>query len=220
MALLARETPRRERLAVCLLGAALAAWAVASCTGAPPPPAGTADRPGAATGSQSATKGDAPGAVGGANSPALPPGSAAAGERLFDGAIRFANGGPPCLSCHDVAGLPFPHGGVLGPDLTGSWAKYGPLALAPVLNTLYFPTMVPIFTTRPLTPAERGDLTAFLQAEAGKAPATGATVELLALAVVGAAVLLVLARLAWPGRLHGVRRGLLERVGRAEGSKR
>jgi mono/diheme cytochrome c family protein len=147
----------------------------------------------------------------------LQPGSAAAGERLFSGAVRFANGGPPCLSCHDVAGLTFPHGGVLGPDLTGSWAKYGPLALAPVLNTLYFPTMVPIFTTRPLTPAERGDLAAFLRAEAGKVPATGATVELLALGSLGVAVLLVLAWLAWPRRLRGVRRGLLERVGPPEG---
>ncbi len=145
-------------------------------------------------------------------------GSPAAGERLFAGVTRFANGGPACLSCHNIAGLPFPGGGVLGPDLTGSWNKYGPLALAPVLNTLYFPTMVPIFTSRPLTPVERNDLAAFLRAEAGKAPPTGATVELLALAIVGAAVLLAMVRLAWPRRLRGVRRGLLERVGPAEGS--
>ncbi len=196
MARFAREAPHTESVALRLLAVALTAWAALSCAGGSPSSTGVVAPP--------------------ADAQALPPGTAAAGERLFSGAVRFANGGPPCLSCHDVAGLPFPRGGVLGPDLTGSWAKYGPLALAPVLNTLYFPTMVPIFTTRPLTSAERGDLAAFLQAEAGRVAPAGTTGELLAVAALGAVVLLVLAWRAWPRRLRGVRRKLLERVGRPE----
>ncbi len=168
----------------------------------PPPPPDRASSPAAVSGSGT-----------------LRLGSAAAGESLFSGATRFANGGPPCLSCHDIAGLAFPHGGILGPDLTVSWAKYGPLALAPVLNTLYFPTMVPIFTTRPLTPAERGDLAAFLQAEAGRTPSAGTTGELLAAAAAGMGALLVLAWRAWPRRIGSVRRDLLERIERSSESK-
>src|SRR6185312_14386962 len=37
-------------------------------------------------------------------------GEAKAGEALFIGRIRLANGGPPCISCHSVSGLPFPNG--------------------------------------------------------------------------------------------------------------
>ena len=41
------------------------------------------------------------------------------GERLFMGSVPFQNGGPSCMSCHNVSGIPFPGGGILGPDLTG-----------------------------------------------------------------------------------------------------
>ncbi len=46
--------------------------------------------------------------------------SSSTGEALFVGAIRLTNGGPPCRICHSVAGIPFPNGGTLGPDLTAS----------------------------------------------------------------------------------------------------
>ncbi len=147
---------------------------------------------------------------------ALAAGSSAEGERLFTGASRLANGGPPCISCHDFAGLPFPHGGALGPNLTGTWSKYGPEAIQPVLKTLFFPTMVPVFSDRPLTPAEREDLAAFFRAGAGRTPARATTADLAALAVVGLVVLLAAAGRVWASRLRAVRVEFLEKARRSK----
>jgi mono/diheme cytochrome c family protein len=93
------------------------------------------------------------------------------GRLLFAGTARFANGGPACAECHDIAGLPFPSGGSVGPDLTRSYSKYGPEPLETVLSTLYFPTMQALFAQRVLTQQERRDLTAFFQrADTQRAP--------------------------------------------------
>jgi hypothetical protein len=92
------------------------------------------------------------------------------GARLFMGQASFANGGPSCAACHSIATLPFPGGGSLGPDLTGAYPKYGPPGLQNVLATLFFPTMAPIFTNRPLTPPEQRDLEAFFQQAAAAQP--------------------------------------------------
>jgi hypothetical protein len=53
-------------------------------------------------------------------------GDANAGEALFIGRIRLANGGLPCISCHSVSGLAFPNGGTMGPDLTGVYNRFRP----------------------------------------------------------------------------------------------
>lgn len=83
-------------------------------------------------------------------------GSAEAGARLFSGQTRFAGGGPSCASCHPIAGLPFPGGGTMGPDLTDISPRIGPEALGVVLATLFFPTMNPVFAGRLLTALGRG----------------------------------------------------------------
>lgn len=133
----------------------------------------------------------------------------AAGERLFSGATRFARGGPPCGACHDAAGLPFPHGGSVGPDLTGSYTKYGSGPLETVLSTLYFPTMNALFTGRAPTPEERRDLTAFLQRSAALPPPSSLSPELVAASLAGALALLGVAWAVWRGRLRGVRQGIV-----------
>jgi mono/diheme cytochrome c family protein len=43
------------------------------------------------------------------------------GESLFRGDIHFANEGPPCMGCHNIGSYGNMGGGMLGPDLTGSW---------------------------------------------------------------------------------------------------
>lgn len=142
------------------------------------------------------------------------PASAATGARLFSGETRFAGGGPPCAACHAVAGLAFPGGGVMGPDLTGSYRKYGPEALETVLATLFFPTMNPVFAGRLLSPAEQADLEAFL-ATTGTAAAPAVTGRLLVVALLLLAATLAL--LGWLGRsgLRGVRAGLVASARRA-----
>lgn len=136
--------------------------------------------------------------------------SAAHGEALFLGTVRFQNGGPACASCHDAAGLPFPGGGSMGPDLTGAARKLGPDGLHSALDTLFFPAMTPLFQYRPLTPAEQGDLAAFLESISGRAtPQPDMWLGPTALA--GFLILVGATAAAGRRRLHPVRRSLLPR---------
>lgn len=79
------------------------------------------------------------------------------GKMLFDGGVSFKKGGPPCISCHNIARLPFPMGGTMGPDLTNINARFA-AENAPHV----FPTMVPLYMDRPLLPEEQVDLEAFI----------------------------------------------------------
>jgi len=147
--------------------------------------------------------------------PAAVAGNAAAGHDLFTGSTQFANGGPPCMSCHTIAGLSGLGGGNVGPvaDLTNAAAKYGGEAgLTGVLTTIAFPTMQPIFANQPLTPQEVADLVAFIAAAPQQgAAATSSTGKFigLAFAVIGGLVLLSL--VVWRRRLIAVRRPLVSR---------
>src|ERR1051325_2607148 len=86
--------------------------------------------------------------------------SAPHGEELFTGRSHLRNQGPACISCHRIAGLPFPNGGTLGPDLTGAYKKLGPQGTQSAMQTLYFKVMTPIYGTHPLFPDEQADLMA------------------------------------------------------------
>lgn len=87
-----------------------------------------------------------------------------AGRDLFTGAKRLSNGGTACIACHDSGALGAPGGGLVGPDLTRAVTRYGGAAgLSAVLANVPFPSMVPIYQNRPLTPQEQADLTAFMQ---------------------------------------------------------
>lgn len=144
--------------------------------------------------------------------------SIANGERLFSGETPLANRGPACLACHSVGGLPFPNGGTLGPDLTHVTARMGPEGVQSALQTLYFPAMVPLYRTRPLTAQERVDLAAFLQqADASTPPA--ATGRVAGIAVLIFVVLIAVVWLTGRGRLRGVRRRLVAQARAAAAAK-
>ncbi len=134
------------------------------------------------------------------------------GERLFDGRVAFQNGGPACGSCHAIATLPFPNGGTLGPDLSGIVQTLGPEGTTATLQTLFFPTMLPLYQERSLTDQEQAALGAFLAQANGASGRDRDSAVLGALALVGFLVLLSATGLAWRGRLRGVRALLVERV--------
>ncbi len=143
--------------------------------------------------------------------PALPAGDPALGQQMFSGAVPFQNGGPRCLTCHTVAGIGSLGGGTLGPDLTGTFNKYGGEAgVDTFLSTVPLPTMNAVWTAHPFTPQERANLTAFLKQASGGPPPADPTGLLAGAAAVGAAVLVVLAQLYWRRRLTAVRRPLVE----------
>jgi len=123
----------------------------------------------------------------------LPAGDPAAGRALFVGARAFEAGGPPCGACHGIGG----EGGGLaarfGPDLSGTVeALGGPEALDGMLESLPFPSMEPLYAGRALTTGERNDLTAFLVAAGGRAPAGGDGAIVLHAGLAFAALALVL----------------------------
>lgn len=143
----------------------------------------------------------------------------AAGEALFDGRVRMQNGGPACASCHTAAGIPFPYGGTMGPDLTKEYSRLGSQGLAAVLQTLSFPAMVALFQNRPLTSTEQQQLAAFLQSIDQRPPPSSPTVILLIAAFVVLAGLFLWTWLAvGRRRVRSVRRALLERAGTSKGN--
>ncbi len=142
----------------------------------------------------------------------LQPGSASRGTELFAGTTRFVNGGPPCAACHNAAGLPFPGGGSMGPDLTRISAKLGPLGIDPTLRTLFFPTMTSIYDAHRLTPDERADLKAFFLAESSGPATRSAIPGILLLAFGGLVILLAVTGFVGRDRLKSVRKRLLERA--------
>jgi hypothetical protein len=145
-------------------------------------------------------------------------GYAKAGAALFSGATRFTNGGPPCGACHEVAGMEFPGGGTLGPDLSSAYAKLGPDGTAVALATLYFPTMSPIFADRLLSPAEQSDIGALLaQTSNAGAPAQRRTGWLVLLAAAAFVMFVLMAFVAERRRLRPVRARLVD-AARREGA--
>lgn len=142
-----------------------------------------------------------------------PAGNEDRGKLLFEGSDRFESGGPPCLSCHSVAGVGALGGGQLGPDLTGAFDKYGGgRGLQGVLEAVAFPTMAPIFTKKPLTAEEGADLVAFLEGAADEQRPASQAGKLVGLSVGVAALIALLAAVIWRRRLHGVRRPLVDRA--------
>jgi mono/diheme cytochrome c family protein len=101
-------------------------------------------------------------------------GSPRAGRDLFTGARGLRNGGAPCGACHALGGEGLAFTASLGPELSSSLATMDPEALDGLLETLPFPTMIPVYDGRALTSQERADLVAYLIPAAGKGPPTGA----------------------------------------------
>jgi hypothetical protein len=131
------------------------------------------------------------------------------GELLFSGQIHFQNGGPACSACHSIAGLPFPHGGTLGPDLTHEYEKLGPEGTDVALKTLFFPTMAPLYDPHPLTVAEQADMKALFEEAASRPPARDITPFAGVIALFGCVGLILITWGVWRDRLQGVRRPLV-----------
>jgi mono/diheme cytochrome c family protein len=96
--------------------------------------------------------------------------SAESGRALFIGARAFQAGGAPCGACHGIGGEGVPFTATLGPELSTSLAGMDTEALLGLLDTLPFPTMVPVYDGHALTEAERADLAAFLIPAAKRGP--------------------------------------------------
>lgn len=152
-----------------------------------------------------------PAAAGGtATAPAQPVGqskpSAEAivlGRHLFDGTARFANGGPPCNSCHEVNNDAVIGGGALARELTNAFSRIGGAGVEAILRTPTFPVMRRAYKGKPLTDREIAALAGFLQhadgESAGKQPRDYGA-RLAGSGVVGTFILLGIYSLFWRRR--------------------
>jgi hypothetical protein len=139
-------------------------------------------------------------------------GSAARGELLFTGVTHFRNGGPACVSCHSIAGIPFPGGGTMGPDLTRAYKKLGPRGTQSAMQTLYFKVMTPIYRVHPLVPEEQADLMALIEQAESQSESQWTTQIILIAALLLGGAFVALTGFFWRDRVKSVRRALVQRA--------
>lgn len=125
------------------------------------------------------------------------------GAALFEGRVRFANGGPGCNACHEVTHEGVVGGGSLAADLTGSYSRLTGPGIQALLGRPPFPVMWRAFADHPLTEEEIAGLAAFLQqadAEQASQQPVRYGVRLLGAGIGGSVLLMGLYSMAWRGR--------------------
>jgi mono/diheme cytochrome c family protein len=146
-----------------------------------------------------------------ANEPATPEPPATeedilAGQEMFQGALRFANGGPACNACHEVRNDAVIGGGILATELTTVFSRMGGAGVTAILGRAPFPVMQAAYEGRSLTEREVTALVAFLEyadSEQYNQLPRDYGLGLFASGVVGAGVLFGLFGFIWRGRKTG-----------------
>ena len=85
------------------------------------------------------------------------------GQDLFEGQLRFANGGPSCNACHHVTSDALLGGGVLASELTLVFSRMGKQGISAMLGSAPFPVMQAAYAGKALSENEIGALVGFLQ---------------------------------------------------------
>lgn len=85
------------------------------------------------------------------------------GLELFQGTIRFSNGGPGCNACHHVKNDAVIGGGILARELTTVFSRMGSSGVGAILGQAPFPVMQAAYKDQELTEDEITYLVAFLQ---------------------------------------------------------
>ncbi len=140
-------------------------------------------------------------------------GNATVGKNLFNGAKPFTHKASSCIACHHVGSPSIFGGGSLGLNLSDSYKKYGKQGLWSMLDKLPFPTMKPIYDTRPLTDEEKVHLIAYFEAaqKQSKAERRPYLVFIFISLVFSSLVVFSIGRI-WRDRNKGVREEFLEKV--------
>jgi mono/diheme cytochrome c family protein len=85
------------------------------------------------------------------------------GQHLFEGKIRFANGGPSCNACHHVTSDALLGGGVLASELTLVFSRMGKQGVSAILGNTPFPVMQTAYAGKGFSDKEINALVGFLQ---------------------------------------------------------
>lgn len=85
------------------------------------------------------------------------------GSYLFQGKLRFSNGGPSCIACHHVKNDAIIAGGILAKELTAVFSRVGGDGVRAILGSAPFPVMQAAYKNKPFTEEEIRYLMAFLK---------------------------------------------------------
>ncbi|MCP4457188.1 MAG: cytochrome c [Cytophagales bacterium] len=125
------------------------------------------------------------------------------GSRLFEGSMKFENGGASCISCHNVNNDLITSGGLLAKDLTNVYARLGDAGLSGIIGAPPFPAMASAYSSNRLTEEEIADIKAFLQfvdSNSGEQQMASNNEIFLAYGPVGLIVWLIMVYLFWTNR--------------------
>jgi len=135
------------------------------------------------------------------------------GRGIYLGSSPLENGGPACISCHEVSGAgSIMSGGTLAVDLTHVFARLGDTGLDAAVRNPAFPLMNKIFADHPVTEEEAFALRAFFDhTNRGTGGHGDDPFSVPVAAVVVAIIVIALLNAAWSRRLQGVRQPLINR---------
>lgn len=85
------------------------------------------------------------------------------GQDLYEGRVRFANGGPACNACHHVSNDAVLGGGILAKDLTTAFSRMGKQGVVAILGNAPFKVMALAYAQSPFTDDEIHAVAAFLE---------------------------------------------------------
>jgi len=85
------------------------------------------------------------------------------GQEMFQGTLRFVNGGPACNACHEVRNDAVIGGGILAAELTTVFSRMGGAGVKAILGQAPFPVMQVAYQNQTLTEDEVTALVAFLE---------------------------------------------------------
>ena len=124
------------------------------------------------------------------------------GRAYFEGSKGFTNGGPACITCHNVKNDKLIPGGLLAKDLTDVYERLGE-GITGWLGAPPFPAMVSSYQNHALTENERSNLTAFFKHanEVKDSQKENSGQSLLIMGGLGGlAVILILIAITWSNR--------------------
>ncbi len=128
------------------------------------------------------------------------------GQELFQGTIRFANGGAACNACHDVRNDAVIGGGILAAELTTVFSRMGRSGVEAILGQAPFPVMQAAYQDQALTEEDVTSLVSFLEyadSEQYYQLPRDYGLGLFVSGLVGAAILFIVFSLIWRGRKTG-----------------
>ncbi len=124
------------------------------------------------------------------------------GMALFQGEKTFKNGGPACITCHNVTNNDVMPGGLYGKDLTDVYERFG-VGLSGWLQAPDPPAMTASYSNNELEEEERENLSAFLKSvydTKDSQIANSGYLYFIAGGGIGLFVLLVMVQLIWSNR--------------------